>query len=276
MTRLAWDEEAEQAIKRAPLFVRSLARRKVEERVMAAGRDRVRLNDVQEARARFQAVRGERSDQEMAAIMPQENRPGVPMVVLESCRAQLAQCPNTLLDTEPWRRAIEDWLEATNINERFRQRVNGEKVLFHHKLKISLAGCPNGCSRPQIADLAVVGAARPRFDPGPCTACGACVEACPDQAITLEEVALWDASRCLGCKACSQACAEEAVSLGPPFARLYLGGKLGRHPHLALLAGEAQEPAEAIKLFSKMVDRFLKEAPPGQRFAAWLARQLAV
>lgn len=269
MVRLAWDKDAEEAMKKAPFFVRSLARRKVEEGVAAAGRDRVRLADVQKAEARFKAVRGARSNQELAQAMPQENKPGVPMVVLESCRAQLAQCPNTLLDTGPWRQAVEEWLQAADINERLRQRVSEDRVLFHHKLKIALAGCPNGCSRPQIADLALVGSVSPVFDEDLCTGCGACAEVCPDDAIEVQEVAIHDPDRCLGCLNCSQACAEEAVTLSQPFARLYLGGKLGRHPRLAVTAGEAHNPSEAIEVFSRAVERYLKEAPPGMRFAAW-------
>jgi Pyruvate/2-oxoacid:ferredoxin oxidoreductase delta subunit len=266
---LWWDDDAARALRRAPAFVRGLARRKVEERMRAAGRGRVRLADVEEARAAFRAVRGGKSREELAALLPAENRPGVEMVVVEACRARLAQCPNTLLDTEPWQRAIAEWAERAELNERLRRRVGGERVLFHHKLKVALAGCPNGCSRPQIADLAVVGAARPEFDAAACTACGACVEACPDQAVALADTAIHQPELCLGCRSCSEACPEEAVSLGRPFARLYLGGKLGRHPRLALPAGRADEPEQAVEVFSRAVERYLAEAPPGQRFAAW-------
>jgi len=269
MGRLSWAREAEEELKKAPFFVRGLARKKVEERVAAQGRDTVSLADVQEAQARFREVMGGRGEKEMAALLPQENQPGAPMVVVESCRARLAQCPNTLLDTGPWREAIEEWLAAADINERLRKRVAGDRVLFHHKLKIALAGCPNGCSRPQIADLAVVGSVRPVFDSEACTACGSCAQGCPDGAIQVREVALRDPKRCLGCLHCSTVCAEEAVSLGRPFARLYLGGKLGRHPRLALPAGQAVDPGQAVQVFSQAMERFLKEAPPELRFAAW-------
>jgi anaerobic sulfite reductase subunit C len=269
MGSLVWDQDAEEAMKKAPFFVRGLARRKVEERVAASGRKRVSLADVQEAEARFKAVRGGRSDQELAQVMPKENKPGVPMVVLESCRAQLAQCPNTLLDTGPWREAIEEWLKAAEINERLRLRISEDKVLFHHKLKIALAGCPNGCSRPQIADLALVGSVSPTFDEDACTACGSCVDVCPDNAIELQDVAIHDPDRCLGCMNCFEACEEGAIILSPPFARLYLGGKLGRHPRLALPAGQASESAQAVQVFSQAVERYLEEAPPGMRLATW-------
>jgi len=264
-----WEPAAEDAMRQTPFFVRGLARRKVEARVRAAGRELVTLADVEEAHAAFKAVAGGRDQTELAAMIPADNRPGAAMVVVESCRARLAQCPNTLLDTAPWQEAIEAWVEQKGINERLRRRVKGEKLLYHHKLKVSLAGCPNGCSRPQIADLAMVGAARPSFAADACTACGDCVTACPDNAIALGETALHQPELCLGCRACFQACAADAITLGMPHARLYLGGKLGRHPRLALPAGEAADPSEAVAVFSQAVERYLAEAPPGVRFASW-------
>jgi anaerobic sulfite reductase subunit C len=270
---ISWDPAAERALKRVPRLVRPLARRKVAERVANSGRQRVGLADVQEAEARFQALRGGRSDQELAGLLPAANRPGASLVVLEACRAQLSGCPNVLLDTGPWQEALEEWLAQADISERLRRRVDGDQVLFHHKLKIALAGCPNGCSRPQIADLALVGAAQPSFDAQACTACGQCAEACPDEAIEIAETARWQAQRCLGCHQCARICPAGAINLSPPRARVLLGGKLGRHPRLAQEVALAAEPASAVALFSRTVEQYLSEAPAGERFAAWWQRK---
>lgn len=266
---ISWDPAAEQALKRVPRFVRPLARRKVAERVAASGRQRVSLADVLEAEARFRALRGGRSDQELAGLLPAANRPGVSLVVLEACRAQLSGCPNVLLDTVPWQVAIEQWLAQADISERLRRRVSGDQVLFHHKLKIALAGCPNGCSRPQIADLALVGMARPSFDASACTACGQCAEVCPDGAIEMADAALWQPESCLGCHQCSSICPAGAIDLSLPQARVLMGGKLGRHPRLAREVALVGEPAQAVELFSRAVEQYLNEAPAEERFAAW-------
>ncbi|HPD17335.1 MAG TPA: 4Fe-4S binding protein [Planctomycetota bacterium] len=271
MSKLTWEPDAEQALSRAPFFVRPLARRKVEERVLARGGDRVTLADVREGEARFKAVAGEKSDTQLERMMPQPNQPGAPMLAIEVCHCELSGCPNVLIKPQEWKQAIEEWARATGLSERLRQRVEGERILFHHKLRVAIAGCPNGCSRPQIADVGLVGFAEPRVDPEKCIACRACEAACPDRAITVDELARFDPAACQGCTRCRDVCPPEAIALSPPAARLLMGGKLGRHPHLAQAVGTAATPAEAVHAIAEALDRFLAEARPGERFAEhWL------
>jgi ferredoxin len=46
-----------------------------------------------------------------------------------------------------------------------------------------------------------------------CTACGACGEACPEQAISVNGTATVDPARCTGCGACIASCLNEALAL---------------------------------------------------------------
>jgi ferredoxin len=46
-----------------------------------------------------------------------------------------------------------------------------------------------------------------------CITCGNCVERCPVEAITLEDIAIVDRDLCLGCGLCASVCQEEAISL---------------------------------------------------------------
>jgi dissimilatory sulfite reductase (desulfoviridin) alpha/beta subunit len=272
MSKLAWEPEAEQALARAPFFVRPLARRKVEERVRQRGGDRVTLGDVREAEARSQAVAAGKPPGELERMMPQANQPGAEMIVAECCHAQLSGCPNLLLDAAPWKEAVDAWARESGVSERLRHRVEGGRVLFHHKLRIALAGCPNGCSRPQIADVGAVGFVAPTLDPERCTGCGACEAVCPDAAITVTDgLAHFDLATCQGCRRCSTTCPSEAIALSAPAARILVGGKLGRHPHLADTAGVAHSPAEFVAFLDRVVSEFLKRAEPGERFADfWL------
>jgi len=50
-------------------------------------------------------------------------------------------------------------------------------------------------------------------DKDKCTACGSCVEACPVDAIKLEEKAIIDKENCIDCGTCVDECPEGAISL---------------------------------------------------------------
>lgn len=45
-----------------------------------------------------------------------------------------------------------------------------------------------------------------------CVACGACVDACPVSAITMEDKAVVDADSCVDCGACEDACPTGAIA----------------------------------------------------------------
>ncbi|MBU0497473.1 MAG: 4Fe-4S binding protein [Candidatus Thermoplasmatota archaeon] len=51
------------------------------------------------------------------------------------------------------------------------------------------------------------------IDKKTCTACGACVEVCPVDAISLKEKAEVDEDTCIDCGACVDECPVEAISL---------------------------------------------------------------
>lgn len=46
-----------------------------------------------------------------------------------------------------------------------------------------------------------------------CVACGACVDVCPEEAITCDDVAVVDESKCLDCGACVDECPNNAITL---------------------------------------------------------------
>ncbi|MGI6296259.1 MAG: indolepyruvate ferredoxin oxidoreductase subunit alpha [Armatimonadota bacterium] len=51
-------------------------------------------------------------------------------------------------------------------------------------------------------------------DKDTCTGCAACVEACPVEAITIEDnLAVVDADTCTECGACVDECPTEAISM---------------------------------------------------------------
>lgn len=276
MAKLSWDVEAKAALGRVPFFVRPLARRKVEERARQSGAARVTLAHLQEAEARFRSVLGGKSQAELQSMMPQPNQPGARLLVVEACHHELSGCPNVLLHTAPWREALEAWARDSDISERLRRRVKGDRILHYHKLRVAIAGCPNACSRPQIADVGIVGFVRPRVDPDGCTVCGACAEVCPDKAIIVEGAPpRFDREACQGCLRCSEACPKDCILLSEPRARVLVGGKLGRHPHLAEPFQDVGVPEDLVAMLDELVGDYLDRAAPRERFASFCVRTRA-
>jgi len=46
-----------------------------------------------------------------------------------------------------------------------------------------------------------------------CVACGACVDVCPEDAITCDDVAVVDEEKCLDCGACVDECPSDAITM---------------------------------------------------------------
>jgi dissimilatory sulfite reductase (desulfoviridin) alpha/beta subunit len=130
-------------------------------------------------------------------------------------------------------------LEQADISG-FLRRSLGENIRPHHGFRVALSDCPNACSRPQIADIGIIGAQIPGVGENACTGCGACVRSCPDQAIRLtdtpegDEKPVIDTNRCQWCGKCIHACPGRTFEPVQSGFRILLGGRLGRRPRLAL------------------------------------------
>jgi anaerobic sulfite reductase subunit C len=273
-TDMKWEKTAEEALLRLPSDIQPIVRQKLEEQAQSKGMDIVTISEMENARRRFESIMPGRTESEFQKMMPAENRPGVEMVVIETCHNELSGCPNPLISTAVWKGAIEKWVRENDISERLRNTVKDGKIRYHNKFRISIAGCPNSCSRPQIADIGIVGFIRPEFVPADCTSCGSCAEACPDDAIEFDgDTPRFYLDKCQGCKACSRICPAECIYRSEPSVRLMVGGKLGRHPHLADIIDEVSEPSRALTIIDKIITDFIDNADTGERFADyWLRR----
>lgn len=52
-----------------------------------------------------------------------------------------------------------------------------------------------------------------KVDAEKCSGCGSCADACPCEAITVDEIAVVDANECTDCGSCVDECPEEAIEL---------------------------------------------------------------
>jgi len=273
MSGLAWERKAKAQLKRAPFFARPMIRRKVEERVRKNGGKKVTFADFKKAETRFKAASAGKSSAELQTMMPQPNRPGTETVIVETCHAELAGCPNVLITPSEWKEVIDNWIKETDVQEALRRKIPGERVLYHHNLRLSVSGCPNACSRPQIADIGLVGFTKPAVDEEACSVCGSCAEACPDAAITVADAPPgFDYEKCKGCTLCRNACPAGCISLSAPGARIMMGGRLGRHPHLARTVGEVKKPEQILPVIEKVVWDFIENAHIEERFGRYWQR----
>ncbi|MFH1707104.1 MAG: 4Fe-4S binding protein [Planctomycetota bacterium] len=51
-----------------------------------------------------------------------------------------------------------------------------------------------------------------KIDADKCTGCGLCVDACPQEAIAVKDVAEVDADKCVDCGVCIDECPQEAIT----------------------------------------------------------------
>lgn len=165
-------------------------------------------------------------------------------------------------------------------------------LLQHHTFKISLSACPNGCSRPHVADVGLIRAVLPGAVEDACTACGLCIRQCPDHALTpfsgrslagnapacatgdalpLHGVPVLDAGRCLACGLCIRRCPERALPVAADGWRILLGGRLGRHPRLATPLAGIHDTRTALGVIGRALAWQMREYRPGLRFADLVA-----
>ena len=52
-----------------------------------------------------------------------------------------------------------------------------------------------------------------KIDKDKCTACSACVDVCPTEAITVDDVAIVDEEKCVDCGTCVDECPSEAITV---------------------------------------------------------------
>ena len=145
----------------------------------------------------------------------------------------------------------------------------------HHTFSIAVAACPNGCSRPHIADVAFIRAYLPVVTASRCSQCRLCAKACPDSAVTITSKGPdLDAALCQRCGLCISRCKEQAIHCGAQGYRILIGGKLGRHPRLATELPGIFDEQECASVLNRAIIFYMEHYRPRLRFGTLVEQQL--
>jgi len=251
---MEWTKEAEELLKRVPFFVRKKVKKEVENYLTSQGKKRVELEDFLRAKeVLLKKMASSEKGYEVTGCFGTET------------------CPNAITSSKELLDQIEKLLQEEKLTEFLIKKVGG-KLKAHHKFKVGLSECPNACSQIYIMDIALHGFVEPEIIPEKCEFCATCVSACEEGAITLRDKGVEiDKNKCIGCGACIKVCPTGALKEGFKGYKVYLGGKLGRHPRLATFLKIVKEE-EVIPLIKRVVEFYKKENTKGERLGAIIER----
>ncbi len=288
---MEWDEEASSRLEKIPVFVRRLARSKIEKRAGEKGKSIVTVEDVEDAKASFMGTGDVKSDKGVINANPFSldskagedkyeilkrsdeyiEEDGYPaMYNIEICRGEDVECPFLIAGIKGLQQKIKNRLRENEFSKKLISRIDG-KILPHQRLKIAISSCPNCCSMPQIRDFGVHVRATVSIDENfECNGCGNCLRACKEGAIKItgmsneqpengkKDVTI-NYDRCVHCGLCAEVCPTGTIKTDKKCFRVMIGGKLGRHPRFAEdLIGFADE-TEVLKALDVCVDAILNE-----------------
>ncbi len=251
---MKWSDDADKAIKKVPFFVRKKVRKKVEAFVEQNGKHYVDISDVNALKKKFLSRGGMAKD-----IRGYE---------VSSCFGG-SGCPNTANSCTTLADEIETILVKEDILSFLKLNVKGD-LKFHHEFRVALADCPNACSRPQITDIGIIGSVVPGLSEEPCSLCNACVEVCDEIAIQLDqenEKSVIDLEKCLMCGKCIKVCPTQTIKEQKKGFRIMVGGRLGRHPRLAMEIPGIHSSDEVLKIVKQCLKFYKTNSKNGQRFS---------
>jgi len=252
---MEWKKEAEEAVARVPFFVRKRVKKRVEEEAARSGAREVTLQHVRTCQERFL----NRMEEEVKGYQ------------VETCFGP-SGCPNRAVITDGLPGTIETAVSRRNLRSFLKERVKGP-LKIHHEFRVSVSDCPNACSRPQIVDIGLIGASVPEITEEACSECGACVEACKEKAVSIQDVRpCIDESKCLFCGQCARVCPTGTLKEGKRGYRILVGGKLGRHPRLAREWPGIHSSDEMLQIVERCLDLYQERSLHGERFGEILER----
>lgn len=133
------------------------------------------------------------------------------------------------------------------------------------KVRISVAGCPNGCNNALLNEIGIVGRVRPERTPGLCTGCGTCVQYCPERAVTIRSGScVLDESKCDLCGLCIRSCPYRLIRTADRHYLVLVGGMSGRHPRPGRELVRVETPEQVVEVVDRVVYWIYRRARSGR------------
>ena len=270
-----WDSEAEKIIEEIPLppIMGRFARMDAERRALQRGLDTVTVPIVKAVEKGYERVFGKEATDMVRAMnngedvdLPDEffEDDDEELFKIEICPAKFGACTADKRDmikniVAPIRTLLKR-LDTTNII--LRKALT--PLMSHHLLRVAVIGCPNCCMSPYFADIGIICSFRPGVRDG-CVQCGLCVQACADDAITLEDgQPVIDRERCIDCGACVDVCPKDVIFIEKKGYKVVVGGTGSRHPQLAHTVARFTDAAGVLNIVEKAVLAY-RDYPQGKR-----------
>jgi len=191
---------------------------------------------------------------------------------VETCRGAARACVNRAAPDDALAKDLDAVFCSRDFGVGLRALV-GDALKHRHEFTVAIADCPNACSRPQIADFGLIGAAEPVITNEVCHQCMGCVHACREGAIVHTGLTpIVDPARCVRCGACCRVCLSGTLQVGRRGWRILLGGKLGRHPRLGAELEGLYAREGVLAALDCCIGFYLRHAKGGERFGALLER----
>ncbi len=190
---------------------------------------------------------------------------------IEQCAGNKG-CPNTLIDTSKLIEEIYRIAKEERITDVITSKIKGP-VRQHHCFRVGVANCPNACSQVQILDFGIIGKVKIKIDQELCIDCGKCVGKCFERALLIENDKLnFNEKNCIGCGMCVKSCEKQAIKILDRGYKVLAGGKLGRHPMLAIEITNFATSDEVLSLFTMILRLYKKLSVAGERLGAIFQR----
>lgn len=215
----------------------------------------------------------QRMEQEGREILARETD----LFKIDICPGQSSNCRNLIVELVGLKKEMEQKLRELEVSEIVADlHRDDEKIMAHHRITVSISGCPVGCTGPEARPFGVHGVSRPAVTDVTCSECYACVDSCLRGAIVIRDgVPHINTDRCDLCEFCVKACPTGTLVSEKKGYRIMVGGRFGRFHQLGTQLFKIAD-RDALMAALEASVRTIKEEAAGYEDLATVTNRVGV